>query len=278
MRYQTKQEVAPNLADLLNQILRSPLSVVGTGELAQQCGYSRSHLTRVFHEMCGESLGDLHRRIRLERAAYGLREGFSVQEASMLGGFGSPEAFCRAFKRTFGLPPRHFLASGLDWKLPSPDGLHWNEHWDETFEAPNLAVKYETKLERIVPFRVAAIRHVGNYAYLWEGWEKVPFEEGRTWVTIYRDNLWTCPNKNLMRAELGFLLPSSEVAPPGFETVSVPSQLAIKTKHFVERNQRNEAWSYLSGAWPNSSISWDEYAAWPLPFEKVRTRACLGLG
>lgn len=276
MRQQTKHEVASTLADLLSQILRSPLSVVGTDDLAQQCGYSRSHLTRVFQEMCGESLGLLHRRIRLERAAYGLKSGYSVREASMLGGFGSPEAFCRAFKQAFGIAPRCFSTSALPWKLPSPDGLHWNEHWDESFDARSLGLKYETRIERSAPFRLAVLHHVGNYATLWEGWERVPHLEGKSWVTVYRDNLWTCPNKHLMRSYLGFILPSGETAPAGFRVLDVPTQLSIKTKRFVERNERNETWSYISGTWPGSSLAWDEYESWPLPFEQVRTRACIG--
>lgn len=276
MRQATRQEIATTLADLLNQILRSPLSVVGTEELARHCGYSRTHLTRVFNEMCGESLGLLHRRIRMERAAYALVVGLSVREASERGGFDSPEAFSRSFRRSFGVPPRDFAAAGLDWKLPSPDNLHWNEHWDDSFETGNLRVKYETVIERGSPFRVAAIRHVGNYGRLCDGWEKVPFIPDRQWVTIYLDSLWTCPDKHLMRSDLGYVLRDGEKPIAPFKVIEIPGQLTVKTKRYVKRTDRNEAWSYLSGCWPDSTLGWDEYASWPLPFDDVETRACLG--
>jgi len=194
----------------------------------------------------------------------------------MLGGFGSPEAFCRSFKQAFGMVPRLFQSAEVSWKLYSPDGLHWNEHWDESFDARSLGLKYETRVERTAPFRLAVIHHVGNYACLWEGWEKVPFLEGKRWITVYRDNLWTCPNKHLMRAYLGFILQPGESPPAGFKVLEVPSQLTIRTKRYVERNERNETWSFLSGAWPHSNLSWDEYESWPLPFEQVKTRACIG--
>lgn len=276
MKQATKQDIASILADLLNQILRSPLNTAGTEELAMQFGYSRSHLTRVLQEVCGESLGVLHRRIRLERAGYALKQGRSVQEASMLAGFGSPEAFCRSFKRAYHVVPGQFAATKADWKLPTPDGLHWNELWDETFESKKLAVKYETQLERCPPFRVAVVRHVGTYARLWEGWEKMEFIEGKRWVTIYLDNLWTCPHSDLMRSDLGFVLLPGEQPPKGYKLLEIPTQLTVKTKRYVERTERNELWSYLCGVWPNSTLSWDEYEAWPLPFEEVRTKACLG--
>ena len=275
MRQETRQEIALTLADLLNLILRSPLSVLGTEDLARQCGYSRSHLTRVFQEMCGESLGVLHRRIRMERAAYALQRGLSVRDASEMGGFDSPEAFSRAFRTAYGLTPREFARGEQTWKLPSPDGLHWNEHWDESFEAPGLRVKYETVVERGAPFRIAAIRHVRNYGSLSEAWEKIPFVPDRQWVTIYRDNLWTCPNKHLMRSDLGYVLGASEKPRATFRLIEIPGHLRVKTNRYIKRTDRNEAWSYLSGAWPDSLLSWDEYEAWPLPFEDVMTRACL---
>lgn len=259
-------------------ILRSPLSVVGTEELSKRCGYSRSHLTKVFQEMCGESLGLLHRRIRMERAAYALLRGLSVRDASELGGFDSPEGFARAFRREYEMTPREFATSqNADWKLPSPDGLHWNEHWDDSFDLPTLRVKYETIIERIAPFRVAGIRHVRNYGSLNEAWETVPFIADRQWVTIYRDNLWTCPNKHLMRSDIGYILGDSEKPMAPFKLIEIPGQLTVKTKRYVKRNDRNEAWSYLSGCWPGQGLAWDEYESWPLPFEEVQTRACKGL-
>lgn len=278
MRQDTRQEIATTLAELLNHILRSPTSEIGTEELARRCGYSRSHLTRIFREMCGESLGLLHRRIRLERSAYSLLQGIPVRESGERGGFDSPEAFARAFRRAYAVSPREFAAAGLDWKLPSPDGLHWNEHWDESLAISTLRVKYETTIERSAPFRVAAIRHVGNYGRLCDGWEKVRYLDGKKWVTIYRDNAWTCPDKHLMRADLGYLLEDREPPAEDFELLEFPAMLAVKTQRYVERKERNEAWSYLSGEWPNSVVSWDEYEDWPLPFENVRTRACLGFG
>jgi len=214
----------------------------------------------------------------MERAAYSLGRGLPVKDAAAMGGFESPEAFARSFHRSYGITPREFERSGMAWQLFSPDGLHWNEHWDDSFSAPILRVKFETVIERTAPFRIAAIRHVGNYGALWEGWEKVPFLEGRQWITIYRDNLWTCPNKHLMRSDLGYLLKDGEKPSKPFRIIEVPGQLVVKTSRFVKRTERNEAWSYMSGAWPNSVLGWDEYADWPLPFEEVMTRPCTGLG
>lgn len=277
MRLATKREVGLVLADLLAQILRSPLDFQGADDLARHCGYSRFHLTRLFQEVCGESLTSIHRRIRLERAAFRLLNGSSVLEASIYAGFDSPEAFTRAFKRSYGIAPSLFPSSGVDWKLPAPEWLHWNEHWDDPTDFGRLSRKYESRMERSPGVRLAVMRHVGNYGKLWLGWEKVPRIPDKTWVTIYYDSIWTCPHSDLMRSDLGFVLPSGD-PPPGFTLMEIPAGLTVKTVRYVERNERNEAWSYMTGAWPDRTWSYDVYEDWPLPFEQVRTMVCLNVG
>jgi len=277
MRLTTKRELGLVLADLVRQVLLSPLELRSTDDIARGCGYSRFHLTRVFMELTGEPLAGFMRRIRLERAACRIRTGESAADAAIAAGFESPEAFSRAFKRAYGLSPRKFKQTLVDWQLASPEGLHWNFQWDDTYDGGILRARFETTIDRSGPLRIAAISHVGNYGRLWEGWEKVPFVEGKSWVTVYHDSMWTCPRRDLMRAELGFIL-GSGAAPKGFHVFELPSGLTVKSMRFVERKERNDAWSFLSGAWPNHQWGWDEYESWPLPFEQVRTRICMRVG
>lgn len=277
MRPSTKRDVGMVLSDLVRQILLSPLDFQGADDIAAKCGYSRFHLTRLFQAFCGEGLTAFHRRIRLERSAFELSKGASVHEASLGAGFDSPESFTRAFRRSYGVPPRDFLSSGSNWRLPSAEGLHWNEHWGDPSGFELLSRRYETRLERAKPLRLAVVRHVGNYAKLSLGWETVPYHLGKRWFTIYHDSIWTCPHSDMMRADLGFELQEGQ-PPPGFTVVEIPSGLTVKTVRFVERDNRHEAWSYLTGVWRNGIWSYDEYLEWPLPFDQVKTKVCITLG
>lgn len=277
MKQATKRELGLVMADLVELVLRSPLALRSTDDMARQCGYSRFHLTRVFQELTGEPLAGFLRRIRLERSACRMRAGESVSEASIAAGFESAEAFARAFKRAYGVPPREFTNGSLDWQLPSPEGLHWNHHWDDICNDAVFRTKFATTIDRGATVRIAAITHVGNYGQLSQGWEKVPYIEGKDWVTVYHDSMWTCPRRDLMRSDLGFIHPRGP-APEGFHILELPAGLTVKSARYVERNERNDAWSYLSGSWPEHHLSWDEYESWPLPFENVRTRICMRVG
>jgi len=79
--------------------------------LAAVAHFSPFHFHRLFGALMGEALGDYLRRRRLEMAATRLRAQDRVPVLGIaLGvGFGSAEAFTRAFRARFGPPnPRRF--------------------------------------------------------------------------------------------------------------------------------------------------------------------------
>jgi AraC-like DNA-binding protein len=94
--------------------------------LSKEAASSRWHFERAFRSVTGETFAQVVKRLRLERAAFRLKEGMPVLETALDAGYESAEAFARAFKRAFGLTPSR-VASLPWWKgeLPSPNGLHW---------------------------------------------------------------------------------------------------------------------------------------------------------
>src|SRR5262245_59043549 len=118
------------LADLIERVLRTRTGLIRVPELAQEMGFSRFHLARLFHEVTRETLEGFVRRIRLERAAFLLlNSNANIDQVATDCGYRNAEAFSRAFKGAFGVPPSRFRAEQNSWKLPSPSDLHWNEHW-----------------------------------------------------------------------------------------------------------------------------------------------------
>ncbi len=90
--------------DHIDRHLDTPLELA---ELADVANFSRFHFHRVFAAWMGETLGEYARRRRLEVAAFRLscRPSAPVLETALASGFGSGEAFARAFKLKFGCTP-----------------------------------------------------------------------------------------------------------------------------------------------------------------------------
>src|SRR5712664_4832983 len=80
--------------------------------LARVANFSPFHFHRLFTAWFGETLGDYVRRRRLEVAALRLvaQPRLPVLQVALSVGFGSTEAFARAFKTRFGSTPTAWRA------------------------------------------------------------------------------------------------------------------------------------------------------------------------
>lgn len=76
--------------------------------IAQCIGCNANTLQQQFRQAYGQPIFDYLRQRRLERAAHALRhEGVSVARAAEIAGYSSQANFSTAFRRHFGLPPKH---------------------------------------------------------------------------------------------------------------------------------------------------------------------------
>jgi AraC family transcriptional regulator len=92
--------------DLIHAHLDRPLRVT---DLAEAAGVHRVHLGRVFRAQFGESIGDYHRRLRIEWAARELaREGVRVSDVALRAGFADQSHFTRFFRQMMGVTPRAY--------------------------------------------------------------------------------------------------------------------------------------------------------------------------
>src|SRR6516164_1332689 len=87
--------------------LEGDLSVEALSRIAN---FSRFHFHRQFAAYVGVPVARYVQLMRLRQAARRLaaREACSVLDAALSAGFDSPEAFSRAFKRSFGMAPSEF--------------------------------------------------------------------------------------------------------------------------------------------------------------------------
>ena len=107
--------------DLVRRILSQGDECLTERRLANDVGYSVTHIRRVFRAAMNESLGDFIHRIRLERAAGHLIVGNqSVEAVALAANYQSGEAFAKAFRARFQSPPTEFRAlnQGSEHLLP----------------------------------------------------------------------------------------------------------------------------------------------------------------
>lgn len=86
--------------------------VFKVNELCLEIGYSKSYLSRLFHEQTGETIASYATRMKIKRARQLIREGrLNFAQISDSLAFDNPQYFSRVFKRTTGMTPTEFKLS-----------------------------------------------------------------------------------------------------------------------------------------------------------------------
>jgi AraC family transcriptional regulator len=145
--------------DHIDAHLDQPLELA---QLADIANFSRYHFHRVFAAWMGETLGDYARRRRLEKAAFLLACGHSatVLDAALATGFGSGEAFARAFKQKFGCPPSAWLQAAR--RNPDQARLPPRRYHERSPTAEG-SLDMDIRLQDLPAVRVAYFRLIGPY-------------------------------------------------------------------------------------------------------------------
>lgn len=182
---------------VLDYIDRNLDRSLGLDELAAVAHFSAFHFHRVFAAWTNETLGDYVRRRRVELAAVRLtaQPRVSILSVALSVGFGSTEAFARAFKARFGCTAtewRHREAARRHPRSPRQLRSH-AEHEsnpDQSISKRDQAIRsdliqhddsHQPALEKVMqvvvierqPVKVAYLRHVGPYgepiSRFWQG-------------------------------------------------------------------------------------------------------------
>jgi len=209
--------------DHIDRHLDQPLELDTLADIAH---FSRYHFHRVFSAWVGETFGDYLRRRRLEAAAWRLaaHPDVPVLEVALWVGFGSGEAFARAFKHRFGCTPTAWREGAPErWaaqleemrgrprredsnpdqadRNPDQAGAPRERHnggSSFTTEEPDMQVK----IVELPAVKVAYMRHIGPYG------PKI----GEFWRTAFAP--WLNANGLLGEPCYGIGLDDPSVTPP----------------------------------------------------------------
>lgn len=210
--------------------------------LAEVAGLSLHHFHRVFRGVTGESVEEHVRRLRLERAARQLRAADrAVAQLAIEAGYGSHEAFTRAFKERFGLAPSQYRAS------PSARLAE---------VARREPAEIEVTLTEHAAIEVACVRHVGPFsgipsafARLWEWAGRRGIDPLRApALGLFYDDPEVTPAERL-RGDVCVVCDEVPGAASGVSRHVVPAGLYATTLHHGPYDTLSATYLALIGRW-----------------------------
>lgn len=180
------------VCDYISQNLDEPLTLDRLSDIA---ALSKFHFHRVFSIYTGLSLLKFIQMARLKRASFQLafKQEAKVIDIALDAGFDSPEAFSRAFKRTFGQTPTEFRKK--------PEWSVWHSKYQ--FKFPKGENVMDVKIIDLEKMKVAMIEHRGSPERIFEttakfiNWRKTtglsPVKSSRNFGIAYDDPQLTPP-------------------------------------------------------------------------------------
>jgi len=281
----SRAEYARRMNRVLNYIdahLDQPLELA---QLADVANFSRFHFHRIFAAWMGETLGDYARRRRLEKAAFRLSSGVdsTVLDTALATGFGSGEAFARAFKQKFGCTPSEWrdgtaerlaIQAAAIGQYSNPDQAYRNSGQasgppfgeDGVSHNSNGEYAMEVKVMDLPAARVAYQRRIGAYGpgigVFWRGtvapWMESHGLIGNTCYGVGHDDpSITPPDKCRYDACV-------EVAAdfqPGQQAdiVTLPGGRYAVARFQAPTSKIPDAWMWLTREWlPSSGLQCDD--------------------
>lgn len=225
--------------------------------MASVANFSPFHFHRLFTAWMGETLGDYVRRRRLEVAAQRLvaQPRLQVVQVALSVGFGSTEAFARAFKARFGVTPTGYR---------NRDQSNRNRDQARKPAATNHGGMKVTIVER-QPTTVAYLRHVGPYgsavSQFWitkvDPWMETNGLYGRPRYGISLDDPGiTAPEK--LRYDAAVEVPSDFAGAGEYQKTVLPGGKYAVGKFKGNDAEVGEAWNWLLRDWlPASGMQLD---------------------
>lgn len=243
----------------IDQHLDQPLDL---STLAQVAHFSPFHFHRLFAAWMGETLGDYLRRRRVEIAAMRLaaQPRLPLLPLALAVGFGSQEAFSRAFKARFGQSPsawRRTRGRGPDLQNSNLDQarpLAALQHGG--FITPATEPVMKVQLQQRPEVRVAYLRHLGPY-----GPTVSDFWQQQVYPWLARHGWLEQPRYGISHDDPGITAPNQcrydacVELPPGFQPprellcTTLPSGRYAELAFFGPVEELQQAWDRLLRDW-----------------------------
>jgi AraC family transcriptional regulator len=245
-RLTTRSDYAIRLERVFRWLADHLDDTLDLARLADVAAMSPYHFHRIYHAMQGETAAETVRRLRLHRAAVELITGeLPVPRVARRAGYGSQEAFTRAFKAAYGVPPARYRASFV----PSPTPTRTEDAMDTT-------MTYQATIRETSALRVAALAHSGDYINIGSTFERLMAIAGGQgllgpWTRsfgIYYDDPASTPREAL-RSDACVTLPDDKVPGGDLQLREIRGGRYAVTLHVGPYAELHFPYTWLYGTW-----------------------------
>jgi len=256
------------------------------------------HFHRVFRGMVGETPLELTRRLRLERAAWHLKDKQRpITEIAFEAGYETHEAFTRAFRVSYSTSPSGFRSRTYPRiEIAAPCGVHFSADGavPAFIPADSGGLTMDVEIKEMPELRVGTVRHVGPYNQIPQAFERLGAIAGpagllgaaNTMMAIYHDDPETTPQDQL-RSDAALVVPEGVRLPEPLVEQHIAAGRYARTVHVGPYEQLGDVWARFLGEWVPASgnrigdgVSYEIYTNTPgqVPKEELRTELYVPLG
>ena len=253
----------------VEDIIRSLDQALDLNQLAKRAALSPFHFHRIFRGMLGETPLEMHRRLRMERAAWLLLSSDTpITSLAFFAGYETHESFTRAFRKYFMCSPQDFrnrlrqasrscertdrieisVPSGVHYVLDTSDpiAIHYLD------EGQNM----EVQIKEVEKMRVACVEHVGPYNQISTAFARLGelagpaglFSVASGMVGLYYDDPESTPAADL-RADAGLVVSGECKIPKGLRERWIDAGTYACTVHIGPHTQLGDVWARFLGGW-----------------------------
>jgi len=230
-------------------------------EVAAAAFLSPFHFHRLFRGLTGETVRSYVRRLRLERAAHRLSQtDDDILAIALDVGYGSHEAFSRAFQRQFGTNPSVFRKEKIAMTTTSK---------------PTTSEPIDVRIETRPACTVAAVRHVGPYTEVGDtwgtlmkwGWSKMMFGKPETFGLCHDDPDVTPADK--LRYDACLVVKPDTKVKGDVQLMDLPACAFAVTTHHGAYDSLGETYGRLFGHIAQHKIDGRQYRLGDPPSREV---------
>ena len=273
MKTLTRQTYAKRIERVVDYLIDHLDGDVDLHRLAEEAFLSPYHFHRVYHGMTGETVAETVRRLRLHRAAVKLiSSDIAIATLAAEAGYGSVQAFNRAFRDSHGSPPAAYRA-----KQARSAALQ-GKHPQSSLTAQEKSM-FKVTITDAQPYRVVALRHEGDYMNIGNAFGRLSIwaaghglmDAGVRYFAIYYDDPAAKPASELT-SDACLMIAEGVPVPKEYRVLHTPGGRCAMLVYKGPYSNLEKPYKWLFGEWlPTSGEEPDDQPAFEEYLNDART-------